>query len=156
MVPCPNQGIIHRRRAMLLLKQALYPQATTAIGNRPATWMFQTYLKSSFSINFRNLQNSYYLSTLLLFRIALFRNFVQFNGNDKGSELNIIRFNTVKSKKFNESANSGLLLLNLFHFIHTRQYSSHKDSIQRFLTPKLIPCHGPQLGSKASFWAKIH
>ena len=30
MVPCPKRGLIHRRRVMLLMKQALYPQATTA------------------------------------------------------------------------------------------------------------------------------
>ena len=29
-VPCPKRGSIHRRRVMPLIKQALYPQATTA------------------------------------------------------------------------------------------------------------------------------
>ena len=29
-VPCPKQGLIHRRRVMPLMKQALYPQATPA------------------------------------------------------------------------------------------------------------------------------
>ena len=31
MVPCPKQGLIHQRRVMLLMKQAPYPQATTAV-----------------------------------------------------------------------------------------------------------------------------
>ena len=30
MVPCPMQGLIHQRRVMPIMKQALYPQATTA------------------------------------------------------------------------------------------------------------------------------
>ena len=29
-VPCPKRGLIHRGRVMPLIKQALYPQATTA------------------------------------------------------------------------------------------------------------------------------
>ena len=28
--PCPKQGLIHQRRVMLLMKQSLYPQDTTA------------------------------------------------------------------------------------------------------------------------------
>ena len=41
----PTQGLIHRRRVMLLMKQALYPQATTAGFNSYISG--QSFLKKS-------------------------------------------------------------------------------------------------------------